>query len=213
MGWISNTNLPHFTASELMADKFSNFFMKKATIVRNKIIPNSSNNTCYISVVANIMFNRKMVEIFWPTSEIEVRKTIYQAPKQFMWLVSIAHHAFENMCGLTSANMIKATINSSMAEWVMSWCSKWAIIASLLKMYGLYKEDMTNYRYVSNLPWIAKPINKVESSSIKDHLEYVLLFSMTFINLFIVDVIQDKMFPWTCTVALLKFLTKDRWLN
>jgi len=38
MGSNSNVNLPHFISAELLADKFSNYFMMKATITRNKII-------------------------------------------------------------------------------------------------------------------------------------------------------------------------------
>jgi len=38
MGSNSNGNLSHFTSVELLADKFSNYFMRKATIIRNKII-------------------------------------------------------------------------------------------------------------------------------------------------------------------------------
>jgi len=36
MGSNSNVNIPHITSAELLADKFSNYFMRKATIIRNK---------------------------------------------------------------------------------------------------------------------------------------------------------------------------------
>ena len=49
MGSNSNVNLPHFTSAELLADKFSNYFMRKATIIRNKIISDTPNTTVSIS--------------------------------------------------------------------------------------------------------------------------------------------------------------------
>jgi len=64
VGCNSNVNLPHFTSTELLADKFSNYFMRKATIVRNKMILDTPNTTCNISMDADIMFNGNMLEMF-----------------------------------------------------------------------------------------------------------------------------------------------------
>jgi len=64
MGSNSNINLPDFTSDELLADKFSSFFMKKTTIIRNKIISDFPNTTCNISMDADVMYTRKILEIF-----------------------------------------------------------------------------------------------------------------------------------------------------
>jgi len=53
MGSNSNVNLPHFISAELLPDKFSNYIMRKATIIRTKIIPDTPN----ISMDADLMFN------------------------------------------------------------------------------------------------------------------------------------------------------------
>ena len=55
MGSNSNVNLPHFTSAELLADKFSNYFISKATVIRNKIILDTPNTTGDISMDANIV--------------------------------------------------------------------------------------------------------------------------------------------------------------
>ena len=70
MGSNSNVNLQNFTSSDLLADKFSNNLKRKTTIVRSKIISDSSNNTCKISLGADIMINANVFEIFRPTSEV-----------------------------------------------------------------------------------------------------------------------------------------------
>jgi len=67
MGSNSNVNLPHFTSAEHLPDKFSNYIMKKATIIRNKIISDTPNT----SMDADIMFNGNTFEMFRPTSEID----------------------------------------------------------------------------------------------------------------------------------------------
>jgi len=45
MGSNSNVNLPNVTSGELLEDKFSNYFTRKATIIRNKIISDTPNIT------------------------------------------------------------------------------------------------------------------------------------------------------------------------
>ena len=52
MGSNSNVNLPHFTSAEILADKFNNYFMRKTTFIRNKIIPDTPNTTGDISTDA-----------------------------------------------------------------------------------------------------------------------------------------------------------------
>jgi len=58
--------LPHFTSAELLMDKFSNFFMKKTSIIRDKIISDSPKISSKISTDADIMFNIRNVSTdFW----------------------------------------------------------------------------------------------------------------------------------------------------
>jgi len=78
----SNVNLPHFTSTELLMDKFSNYFMRKATIIRNKIISDTPNTTCNISMDADIMFNGNMLKLFRHTSEVEVKEIIIKSPNK-----------------------------------------------------------------------------------------------------------------------------------
>ena len=71
----SNVNLPHFASAELLADKFSNYFTRKTTIIRDKINSDTPNTTCNISMDADIMFNGNMLELFRPTSEVSSLRT------------------------------------------------------------------------------------------------------------------------------------------
>jgi len=54
----------------------------------------------------------------------------------------------------------------------MLLCLKRATISPLLKRSGLDKEEIKNYRPISNLPFISKLIEKVVARRIEEHLEH-----------------------------------------
>jgi len=70
MGSSSNVNLPHFTSAELLAEMFGNYFTRKATIARNKIISDTPNTTGDISMDADIMSNIN-IYLNWPIYNIK----------------------------------------------------------------------------------------------------------------------------------------------
>jgi len=45
----------------------------------------TSNTTCNISMDADIMFNGNMLEMFRPTSEVEVKEIIIESPNNVTW--------------------------------------------------------------------------------------------------------------------------------
>ena len=55
-------------------------FIRKTTIFRNYFISYSRNNASHIAMDAGIMFNRKMLEMFEPASEVEVNEIITTSP-------------------------------------------------------------------------------------------------------------------------------------
>ena len=57
----SKLNLQQFTSLVLLADEFSNYFMRKTTIIRNKIISDTPNTHCNISSDVDIMLNGNML--------------------------------------------------------------------------------------------------------------------------------------------------------
>ena len=121
MGSNSNVNLPHFTSAELLADKFSNYFMRKATIIRNKIISDTPNSTGDIYMDADIMFNGNMLEMFRPTSEVEVKEIIIKSPNKSCDLDPLPTWLLKK-CVDQLLPLITAIINRSMAESVMLLC-------------------------------------------------------------------------------------------
>jgi len=82
MGSNSNVNLTHFTPTELLVDRFSNYFMRKTTITRNKIISDATNTSYHIFMNEDIMFIGYVFEMFRPTSEVEVKEIIIKSPNK-----------------------------------------------------------------------------------------------------------------------------------
>ena len=60
--------------------------MRKTTIIRNKITSESPNTTGYISMDTDIMFKGNMLEMFRPTSEVEVKEIIIKATNKSCYL-------------------------------------------------------------------------------------------------------------------------------
>ena len=73
----------------------------------------------------------------------------------------------------------------------MPFCLKRATITPLLKIPVLDKEEMKNYRPISNLPFISKLIEKVIARLVEEHLEHNDLNDIY--KSAVVEVIQQKL--------------------
>jgi len=169
MGRKSNVNLPHFTSAELLADKFNNYFRRKTTIIRNKIVSDTSNTTSNISMDADIMFNGNILEMFRPTSEVEVKEVIIKFPKKSYDLDPLPTWILRK-CVDQLLPLITIIVIRPIDESVMPLCLKRATVTTLLKRSGLDKERMKNYCPISTLPFISKLIEKVVARHIEEHL-------------------------------------------
>jgi len=118
---------------------------------------------------ADIIFNGNMLEMFRPTSEVEVKQKIIKSPNKSCDLDPLPTWILKK-CVDQLLPLITAIVNRSMDESVMSLCLKRVAITSLLKRSGLNKEDMKNYLPISNLPFISKLIEKVIARRIGEHL-------------------------------------------
>jgi len=136
-------------------DKFSNYFMRKITIIRNKIISDCPNNTCNIVIDADIMFNGKMLEIFPSASEVDVKEIITKSCNLDPLPTCLLKKCVDQLLPL-----ITGIINRSVVESVMSLCLKRATITPLFKRYGLDRTNMKNCHPISNLPFISKLLKR-----------------------------------------------------
>ena len=119
----------------LAPNEFSNNFMRKTTIVRNKIVSYTPNNTGDISMDADIMFNVNIREMFRPTSEVEVKDIIIKSHNKSYNLDSLPTWPLKKYMD-QFLPLITDIVNRSMDKSVMPLCLKRASITSLLKRSG-----------------------------------------------------------------------------
>jgi len=119
----SNVNLPNLTSAELLADKFSNYFMRKITLIGNNIISDTPNAICNISMDADIMFSETMLEMFRPTSDVEVKEIIIKSPNKSCSLDQLPTWRLKKFVDHL-LSLITAIINRSMDESVTPLCLK-----------------------------------------------------------------------------------------
>ena len=102
----SNVKLPHLIFVEVLADEFSNLFVRNITIMRDKIISESLNYSRDVVINPEIMFTGKMLEMVRPASSVGVKEIATRSLNKSMRLGSTAHLDFEEISGSTSSTTI-----------------------------------------------------------------------------------------------------------
>ena len=161
----------NFTKVYLLAYRFSICFIRKTTIIRNKIISDSPNTTSNVSIGADIIFNGNMLEMFQPASEIEVKEITFKSPNNSCDLDKLITWPMKKYV-YQLLPLITAIVNRLMDESVLLFCLERATITQLLKISGLDKDDMKNYHSISNLPFISKLIERAVARRIEEYLEH-----------------------------------------
>jgi len=97
--------------------------MRKTTVIRNNIISDTPNNSCTISIDADIMFNGDILEKFRPTSEAKAKEIIIKSPNKSRDLDPLPTWLLKK-CVDQRLPLIIAIVDRSMDESVMSLCLK-----------------------------------------------------------------------------------------
>ncbi len=168
MGENDKVILPTHQCSKELAEKFSDFFLTKINTIRNNI--STANQAPTYNISSESAFEGEPLREFRPATQDEVMKLIKRAPSKSCdldplptWLLK------EGPSHLLP--LITAIINKSLATSTVPTSYKRALVRPLLKKKGLDKEVLSNYRPVSNLPFVSKLLEKVVSSRLEDHME------------------------------------------
>ena len=157
--------LPECISLTDLAEKFGTYFISKITNIRSSFsTPNmpSSQYTQRPDLAPLISFS--------PVTESEILKLIKTAPAKSCDLDPIPTQLLKS-CIDVLLTPITHLINLSLAEGIFPSAFKRAHVAPLLKKPSLSKEDMKNYRPVSNLSFISKLLEKVVANRIHAHME------------------------------------------
>ena len=148
------TKLPTHENSQELADKFINYFSTKIADIRTRI---ESQPTYDVPEYMPECTNH-ITEIPLATED-EVLKLIKDSKSKSCSLDPIPTFVLKQ-CALVLAPFIKTIINHSVSSGVMPPSLKRAIITPLIKKPNLDQEKLSNYRPVSNLPYVSKLIEK-----------------------------------------------------
>ena len=160
-----NNNLPSTIDANALATSFSTYFTSKIENIRKEmdITPLTSNNDGMPS--ASVSCDR-----FSPASEDEIQNILLHLPNKTCSL-----DAFPAWIAIQCANILTPIlthiVNLSLELGEVPCVLKRAVVKPLLKKNDLDKEDMNNYRPVSNLSFLSKIIEKVVVSRIQMYLK------------------------------------------
>ena len=157
--------IPECASIGQLATMFGNFFIDKITAIRASF-PESpmSENTPLPD-----RSDKPPLECFKPASEEEVRRLIMASPNTSCELDPIPTPLLKS-CIDVLLSPITSLVNKSLAEGIFPQIFKNAHVIPLLKKSSLSKDDMKNYRPVSNLCFLSKLVEKVVVSRIQSNL-------------------------------------------
>jgi len=160
-------SLPYSTSPSALATSFLNFFNDKITNLCSSIPP----STCSYSFAGKSMISPPpQLSSFQPVSEHEVRKTILSSTDSSCSLDLIPTKLLKS-CIDAFVPPITHLLNLSLSEGAFPTQFKHAIVLQLLKKPTLPKNELSNYRPISNLNFISKVLERVLYSRLCSHLD------------------------------------------
>ena len=157
--------LPEYLSISQLATRFGSFFIDKVAAIRASFpVVQTFDDT-----PAPDRPDTTILNIFCPASEDEIRKLIIASPNKSCELDPLPTPLVKT-CLDVLLTPITSLVNKSLAEGIVPPSFKHAHVSPLLKKPSLSKDDMKNYRPVSNLSFISKVLEKVVAHRIQSHL-------------------------------------------
>ena len=162
-GGNSQGSIPKTIPADKLAERFGNFFIEKIAKIRKPMDVASS------SLPSFDCFDGDCMMMFEPVTKEDVMKIIKASPPKSCcldpiptpFLVIHLEHLIEP---------ITAMINQSLLFGIVPVSFKHAVVLPLLKKPNLSPEELSNFRPVSNLPFLSKVLEKVVLLQLKKHL-------------------------------------------
>ena len=156
----TQTEMPDCESSEKLADEFSQFFHDKIA----KIVENFTDSDYQVH---NILAPSTKFMQFQPVSEETVRKCIMDSPSKSCMLDPIPTHLLK-LCISEIVPIVTHIINESLRLGKVPTAFKQAIVTPLQKNKSC-GTDFSNYRPVSNLPFLSKVLERIVLQQVISH--------------------------------------------
>ena len=161
----SEKALPDVEDSDDLANQFASFFDDKLYKLRRGIDESPATK---VSVDLHYRCTTSFKH-FHQVDEEEVRKIIMESPTTSCHADPIPTGLLKNCCD-ELLPVITKIVNLSLSTGVFPVSYKIAHVVPLLKKCNLEKENLSNYRPISNLTFVSKVIERVVSKQLNDYL-------------------------------------------
>ena len=158
-------SLPAFSDIKSFSKSFSKYFMDKI----EKIHMNFTNDIHNMPDIKSPTVKSRMTS-FEPATADELRKIIINSPSKTCDLDPIPTELLKSCLDVLLVP-ITQMVDLSLISGVFSDIFKTSHVMPPLKKPSLSKDDMKNYRLVSNLKFVSKIIEKIIANGIRSHLE------------------------------------------
>jgi hypothetical protein len=157
--------LPDCSSIQSLAEKFGSYFLDKISIIRCSF----DSDHDIANANSGLHSGQNELHILTPSSEDEVRRLVLSAPCKSSELDPFPT-ALLKSCIDVLVTPITSIVNLSLSEGVFPSPFKIAHVSPLLKKPTLAKNEMKNYRPVSNLCFISKILEKVVANRLNTHV-------------------------------------------
>lgn len=162
--------LPEHQAVKDLAEEFNSFFVEKIIKIRSNISLPSNTPQDYSALCEDRIFNGIHLSSFTQVSCFEVQKILKSMPSKSCDLDPLPTELLKENAGVILPHMT-SIINESLASGSFPTLLKKAIVRPKIKKPGLDKNELKNYRPVSNIPLLAKILEKIVAKQLIAHLE------------------------------------------
>ena len=176
MGSDKRKTLPKSNDNRSLAETFSDFFHKKVKAITHELDnlaaqEPQSNIPARISKLDSLSTVRNIPKLFdyGITTPEEVSKIILKSNSKYCCLDPMPTWLLKSNIDALAPS-ISMILNKSLVSGIVPKAFKHALIKPVLKKFNLDTEDLSSYRPVSNLPFLAKVLEKIVYSRLEDHL-------------------------------------------
>ena len=160
----SSSPLPTYTEqTNKIANDFLECFSSKVENIQKGLI-----NTPLDSCFSNFSGISRL-SMFRPVTELEILKIINDSPSKSCELDDLPTEILKTCLNVLITPLSNA-INKSLMSGIVPSSFKKAIVRPLIKKENLDRNELSNYRPVSNLTFISKILEKVVLNQLLDHL-------------------------------------------
>ena len=162
---ISNHPLPSSLSGQSLSDSFASFFSDKIEKLRLAFTPDSTADPHYPLP----SHPPPEFSLFSPTSDEEILKVISECPNKQCDLDPIPTWLLKKSLPVLLSTITRI-VNMSLTTGCFPSSYKHSIVSPLLKKPSLDKENLSNYRPISNLSFLSKLTERIVKSRLISHL-------------------------------------------